>query len=284
VLGGDAGLRHLVAAVTGPDDDLVHRLVAAAAAALARGAVREAADLTLDASRVGTPGATADELLLDGVNLLLIDGDLARAKTLASEVSRIPATARRVYLQARLAWFAGEPDEAEALATEAWSRGDQLSSDNLGSLAAILSQLHNMRGDGLGAAEWAARALDLDLPRDLADSTNAARAFGLALVGRMEEALTVLEAVPSDPTLVRGYSHQLTARGALRVATDDLLGARDDLRLVCDSSNAEVSPQRLLAMGALAEVEFRLGSWDGSLASAEHALSLAEDTEQVWVH
>jgi ATP/maltotriose-dependent transcriptional regulator MalT len=36
-------------------------------------------------------------------------------------------------------------------------------------------------------------------------------------------------------------------------------------------------------MGALAEVEFRLGSWDASLAAAEQALSLAEDAEQVWV-
>ena len=103
------------------------------------------------------------------------------------------------------------------------------------------------------------------------------------MVGRIEEALAVLESVPSDPMLVRGYSHQLAARGALRVATDDLAGARGDLAIVCNASNAEVSPQRLLAMGALAEVDFRLGSWDASLAAAEHALSLAQDTEQVWV-
>ena len=198
-------------------------------------------------------------------------------------VVRLQATARRVYLQARLAWFAGEPEQAESLATEAWSRGDELSPDHLGSLAAILSQLHNLRADGLGAAEWAARALALGLPPDLADSTNAAQAFGLALVGRIEEALAVLEPVPSDPTLVRGYSHQLISRGALRVATDDLAGARRDLDLVCNASHAEVSPQRLLAMGALAEVEFRLGAWDASLAYAEHALSLAEDAEQLWV-
>ena len=140
-----------------------------------------------------------------------------------------------------------------------------------------------MRADGLGAAEWAAQALALGLPPDLADSTNAAQAFGLGMVGRIEEALAVLESVPSDPMLVRGYSHQLAARGALRVATDDLVGARGDLATVCNASNAEVSPQRLLAMGALAEVDFRLGSWDASLAAAEHALSLAEDTEQVWV-
>ena len=69
----------------------------------------------------------------------------------------------------------------------------------------------------------------------------------------------------------------------MRVATDDLTGARADLAMVCNASNAEVSPQRLLAMGALADLDFRIGSWDKSLAAAEHALSLAQDTEQVWV-
>ncbi len=283
VVTGDASLRHMVAASRGSDDDLADRLAVAAAGKLAQGDVHTAADFTLEASRVGTAGTASDERLLDAVNLFLIDGDLATTKALAHDLSLTPPTARRVYLQARLAWFAGEPDEAESLATEAWSRGDELSPDHLGSLAAILSQLHNLRADGLGAAEWAARALALGVPPDLADSTNAAQAFGLALVGRIEEALAVLESVPSDPTLVRGYSHQLISRGALRVATDDLVGARGDLALVCNAGNAEVSPQRLLAMGALAEVEFRLGNWDASLAGAEHALSLAEDTEQLWV-
>ena len=283
VLHGTAALHHQVAASSGSDDDLADRLTTAAAGSLAQGDAHTAAELTLAASHVGTAGTTSDERLLDAVNLFLIDGDLATAKTLVDDLARTPPTARRVYLQARLAWFAGEPDAAESLATEAWSRGDQLSPGHLGSLAAILAQLHNMRADGLGAAEWAAQALALGVPPDLADSTNAAQAFGLALVGRIEDALAVLESVPSDPTLVRGYSHQLTTRGALRVASDDLGGARDDLALVCNAGNAEVSPQRLLAMGALAEVEFRLGAWDGSLASAELALSLAEDAEQVWV-
>lgn len=283
LLTGDAALHHLVAAADGPDDDLADQLTAAAAANLAKGDAHAAGDLTLKASRVGSAGTASDERLLDAVNLVLIDGDLATAKALTTDLEATAPTPRRVYLQARLAWFAGEPDAAESLATEAWSQGDELSADHLGSLAAILAQLHNMRADGLGAAEWAAKALSLGLPPDLADSTNAAQAFGLGLVGRIEEALAVLESVPSDPMLVRGYSHQLAARGALRVATDDLAGARADLATVCNASNAEVSPQRLLAMGALAEVEFRLGSWDASLAAAEHALSLAEDTEQLWV-
>ena len=242
MLTGDAALRHLVAAADGPDDALADRLVTAAGDNLARGDAHAAADLTLNASRLTSVGEKSEERLLDAVNLYLIDGDLATAKSLGPALSATSPTARRMYLQARLAWFAGEPDAAESLATEAWSRGDQLSPDHLGSLAAILSQLHNMRADGLGAAEWAARALELGLPPDLADSTNAAQAFGLGLVGRLEDALGVLASVPSDPMLVRGYGHQLTARGALRVAADDLVGARGDLATVCNASHAEVSP------------------------------------------
>ncbi len=284
LLEGDAALLHRVAATNGPDDELADRLAEAAAARLARGDAHAAADLSLQASRVGRPGPVSDERLLDAINLLLIDGDLAATKALAPDLEAAPPTARRVYLQARLAWFAGEPDAAEALATEAWSRSEQLSTEHLGSLAAILAQLHNMRGDGPGAADWAARALALGLPPDLDDSTNAAQALGLGLSGQIDAALAVLDSVPSDSSLVRGYGHQLATRGALRVASDDLVGARVDLATVCNAGgHAKMSPQRLLALGALAEVDFRLGSWDGSLAAADHALSLAEDTEQLWV-
>ena len=83
LLTGDAALNHLVAASDGPDDDLADRLTAAAAANLARGDAHAAADLTLKASRVGSAGTASDERLLDAVNLLLIDGDLATAKALA---------------------------------------------------------------------------------------------------------------------------------------------------------------------------------------------------------
>ena len=36
-------------------------------------------------------------------------------------------------------------------------------------------------------------------------------------------------------------------------------------------------------MGVLAETAFRLGRWDDAISQAEHALSLAEASEQVWV-
>ena len=108
--------------------------------------------------------------------------------------------------------------------------------------------------------------------------------MGLALIGRSREALAALGSLVADPTKVgRDGQHRLTARGALRAALDDLPGARRDLEAFVGATRGEVAPQRLVAMGVLAEVDFRLGDWDASVTLAEHAISLAEDSEQLWV-
>ena len=64
---------------------------------------------------------------------------------------------------------------------------------------------------------------------------------------------------------------------------DDLEGARRDLEALDRNSPSDLAPQRLLGMGVLAEVNYRLGRWDSSLSIAEQAISLAEDGEQRWV-
>ena len=108
--------------------------------------------------------------------------------------------------------------------------------------------------------------------------------MGLALIGRSREALAALGSLVADPTKVGSDGqHRLTARGALRAALDDLPGARRDLEAFVGATRGEVAPQRLVAMGVLAEVDFRLGDWDASVTLAEHAISLAEDSEQLWV-
>ena len=66
-----------------------------------------------------------------------------------------------------------DPEQAEELANQAWARADELDGVGRGALAAILAQLHNMQGDGSGAAEWADRALAEELPPDIADMTAA---------------------------------------------------------------------------------------------------------------
>ncbi len=141
-----------------------------------------------------------------------------------------------------------------------------------------------MRGAGGEAASWAERALGEQLEDDLEDSTAAARAVGLTLAGRIDEALALLHGLPEEGAAAApSQHHQLVARGALRAAVDDLTGAHADLTAVCGASGAGVSPHRLLALGVLSDVEYRLGRWDASLTHAEQAVSLAEDSEQRWL-
>ena len=281
---GEAALLHRAAAANGPDAGLSAELAACARSLERDGHAHRAATMFLKARALGPPGAEADVDLMDAANLFLIAGDITAAKDVASRLEELPPGARRFYLQAKIAWLGGQPAAAEELATLAWSRAEELDRSGRGTLAAILAQLHNVRGDGLAAADWAARALAEDLPPDLLDSTAAARAMGLALVGRSREALAALGSLVADPTKVgRDGQHRLTARGALRAALDDLPGSRRDLDAFVSATRGEVAPQRLVAMGVLAEVDFRMGGWDASVTLAEHAISIAEDSEQLWV-
>jgi ATP/maltotriose-dependent transcriptional regulator MalT len=284
LLDGDEALLHRVAAANGPDPGLAADL-AHAASEHRRAHPLRAADLMLRAARTSPPGPEADDRLQEAASLLLIGGDLTTAKSLAPSLGRLAPTARRFYLEAKIAWLTGHPADAESLATRAWEhRDDDLDRDRLGGLAAILAQLGNVRGDGEGAARWADRALSFDLPTDLVDSTIAARALGMTVAGRLHEALDTLTSQSNDTIVAAGGAgHRLTTRGVLRLATDDRAGAREDLTRVCDAMGGGLRPHRLVAMGALAELEYREGSWDTSLALAEQGLSLAEDSEQVWV-
>jgi tetratricopeptide (TPR) repeat protein len=222
---------------------------------------------------------------MDAMGLYLLAGDVAATTAQAERLARVAPSAQRFHLQAKVAQLAGQTREAEDLAIQAWDRSEEMDHEGRGPLAAILAQLCNMRGDGDAAARWAERALSHELPPDLADSTAAARAMGLTLAGHLSEALARLQRdLPSDPAAVRpDQHHQLCARGALRVAVDDLPGARSDLAALSVTSGGDLAPNRLVAMGVLADVDFRLGSWDSSVAIAAQALSLADDTGQSWI-
>ena len=221
---------------------------------------------------------------MDAATLFLIAGDVTAAKEAEESIAEDVGGAMRVYLQARIAWFGGQPGAAVELATKAWERADELDTSGRGELAAILAQLYNMQADGLGAADWAARALGRG-PAARPGRLDRGGGSGRTRDRRSASGrLDALAALPSDPEAAGPEGqHQLTARGAVRALVDDLEGACKDLTVLCRSSASDVAPQRLLGMGVLAEVEYRLGRWDYSLTTAEQAISLAEDSEQLWV-
>ncbi len=285
LLRGEEALLHRVSAARGPDPTVAEGLARCAAANRERGDLHRAAELYATAAGMSDAGEAADHHLIDAIGLYLLAGDVAATAALAERLTRVAPSAQRFHLQAKVAQLAGQTRDAEDLAIRAWERSEELDPEGRGPLAAILAQLCNMRGDGDAAAMWAERALAHELQPDMADSTAAARAMGLTLAGQLPEALARLQReLPADPEAVpRDQHHQLCARGALRAAVDDLAGARADLAELTVTSGGDLAPNRLVATGVLADVEFRLGNWDNSLAVAAQALSLAEDTGQVWI-
>ncbi len=280
---GDEALLHRIAAASGPDAELAAQVAGRAYQLQEQGDVHGAAAYFLRAGKL-TGDESAAGWYMMAATLYLIAGDVSAAAAAVEAAGPDVGGATRVSLEARIAWFSGQLDLAGELASQAWARAEELDGMGRGALAAILAQLHNMGGDGAGAAEWADRALAEELPADLADMTAAARAVGLVIAGRPAAALEALADLPSQPEEVGpDRHHQLTARGALRAALDDPTGARRDLNALYESSPSDLAPQRLLGMGVLAEVEYRMGDWDRSLNLAEQALSLAEDSEQRWV-
>ena len=284
-LHGEEALLHLVAAAPGPEFSIATELAGYAAEHSARGERHRAAELHLEAARMGSTREFADANLMDAVGLFLLAGDVTTAVGLADALADVAPCAQRFHLQAKLAQLAGQSRQAEDLAMQAWGRGDELDPAGRGPVAAILAQLCNSRGDGEGAAHWAEQALSFDLPVELADSTAAARAIGMAIDGHLTDALSLLEqGLPVEPAAVPlQQHHQLCARGALRAAVDDLAGAAADLTALGVTAGGDVAPNRMVAMGVLAVVEYRLGHWDRSTALMTQALSLAEDTGQVWI-
>jgi len=75
----------------------------------------------------------------------------------------------------------------------------------------------------------------------------------------------------------------LTFRGLLRLWGDDLAGARADLARAIRLGRESGLPSYLLTAAAyLAEAEYRLGEWDDAVVHADLAVSLVEDTDQLW--
>jgi ATP/maltotriose-dependent transcriptional regulator MalT len=284
---GAESLRHRVAAAIGPDPALAGELQAQAADARAAGVWRAAAEALFSAVRLSEPGRSRDHLLLDAVELLLLDGDLAAATGYAEALGQLPEDARRLQVQARIAWLAGRHDDAEALAQSAWSSAGEPDSGVRDDAAAMLSQMCILRGDGAGAARWAEQALASgSLSAEVAAAVRTTGATGLAMVGRIEDGMRLLGDLSPGP-VDAGYFRQLAARGMLLLWDDDLAGARADLRASLPGPGhgpgEGTEPFRLVAMGYLAETEYRCGDWDIAWALAQQAVSLVEDTGQAWL-
>jgi DNA-binding CsgD family transcriptional regulator len=285
VTSGAKSLRHRVSAAQAPDPELVSALIAQAHSDQAHGRLGAAATALVSASHLSGPGPDKDQLLLQAIDLFLLEGNMASVMVHASTVGEMPRSARRLQVQARMAWLSGQFDEAESLGRQAWDAADDLEPSERDRLAAMLAQIAILQDKGAAAAEWAQRALASGLlPAELAVATRGTGALGLGVSGRARDGIALLGSLPADPARAMQEQQQLIGmRGLLRMFVDDLDAAHADLAIVVPSAYRGMRPHQLTALGALAEVEYRAGDWDKSASLAEQLVGLVEDTGQAWL-
>jgi ATP/maltotriose-dependent transcriptional regulator MalT len=291
-------LRHRVAAASGPDPRLAADLLMLADWQAKTGAWTTAADTLLAAARLTATQLEREPLVLEAIDHLLLGGAATEATAFTEQLETFSDSPQRDYVLARLAMVAGRHIEAEQLLARAWQHNELAAAPRLA--AAIAEQLAlygllHARGDA--AVAWARRALAM-APPDRAAGSNLLDILtvGLVLSGRAPTALA-LTATLSDPagpagpggsnppsggpSELDGWIGRAIARGW----TDDLEGARRDLAaaLAIYQHRSAPMPWALIGLGFLAEIEYRLGTWDDAIAHAELAVSLTRDSDQHWL-
>jgi DNA-binding CsgD family transcriptional regulator len=292
-LEGVAGLRHRLLGSASPDTGLWQEAVAAAATEAARGAHSTAAGLLALAAGVATSAGEREQAVLDGIDELLLAGRSTEAAARRQEVDEAAPSARRSYVQGRLAYIVGPRRAARGHLRDAWQAlsgaGDERS-PLAARVAAMLAMVSVDRGAGADAVAWSRLALDLAPEQSALLSTTHMFAGGHALTGDMEAGLAELDERcaallrDADQASAPVVTDCLCARGVLRLWTHDLEGAGDDLEASLAAAKREGSvAARESARFYLGEVRYRQGRWDEALLHAELAASIVEDADQVWL-
>lgn len=282
---GAARLDHRVAAALVEDADLATELEAAATGEAAEGAVGAAAEHMLSAARLSPAAAVGERRLVEAVRLLVLAGNASEASAYAAELARLPASSRRDLVLGHLALLTGRLSDAEALLEASWAGGSH--GAEAAHTAAQLAQLMLIQGRGTEAAQWARRAAQAHPEASARVAAVSRLMTGLANSGRAEEALGLVEGF-DPPSGTAGLSpadvDRLLGRGVVRLWTDHLEGARDDLLAAVTQVNRWGHlKEAAIFLTHLADAEYRLGLWDDALAHADQAASLAEDSDQAWL-
>jgi DNA-binding CsgD family transcriptional regulator len=275
-------LRHRTAAATAPDAALAADLRAYAGEQAARRAWAASADAAVAASRLTPVRAEAEQLTVDAIDFLLAAGDLLAAGSLAEEAEAWDDSARRSYVMATTAFFAGRPEEGEALLADAWARCEPTAEPHLAARIAGMNATHHLNScRGADAVMWARRALEWDPDGVVCMSYPPRLMLPVALAMTCDDLAGVLAGIGLPDLLPDPRPDQvdeLLARGVLRVWNDDLAGAMADFAAVSRACRRR-GPLTLAinALFYLADSEYRLGHWDDAALHADIAISTAED-------
>jgi DNA-binding CsgD family transcriptional regulator len=281
---GRQALRQRVQATSYPDPALAADLIGVSAEEAAHGRLGTAAEDLAAAGQVHPSAAARHRLILDAADLWLWAGDPCSAAALFSAVEN-RSGARWHYVHGHLAMVAGRLEEARAELQIAWDQIAPTDDDLRGPTASLLAQLSVVCARGESGALWATRALETLPPgHPLLSLSRGCLALARWIAGRTDEAMSSLAGLPADPAAVPpGDAAQLAIRGQLRLWSDNLAGARADCERAIRLGRETGLPVYMFsATGYLAEAEYRLGEWDDAIVHSDLAVSLVEDTDQLW--
>jgi DNA-binding CsgD family transcriptional regulator len=282
LIDGSASLEHRIAAALVEDPALAAEVEAQGRAEVGAGAHARAAAHLVAAARLSPDLSAREGLVLDAAEVLLRDGSVAEAAALMAQTAGFADSPRRTYLLGRVAFLGGRHADAEALLMDAWRAEESTVDSRLaGPVAAHLAWLFSLQMRLDLVVQWATRAIEAGHVYHREVPVRSLIMTSLGLAGRAEEALALAASIPDQDMGAAASAELVVGRGLVRMWTDDLEAAHADLSAVAASPLLPGMP--LVALGWLAEAEFRLGAWDDSVVHANLAVSLVDDTDQVWL-
>ncbi|WP_214106763.1 AAA family ATPase [Acrocarpospora catenulata] len=277
--GGPGALWHGVAAADGPDERLAADAEAAGREQLGHGWIPLAAAHLRHAADLTPPGPDRRSRLLTAVEAMLVAGDLAPTLPYQGELG---GTRWGDYVLGYQLLLTGRVTEATTLLRRALDAASEPGepADLDARIATQLTIIGVLTVAYPDMIRYGATAVAAAREPWVAAFAWFARALGLAVAGRAEEALTELAGAdaPGAPAGLDG----LVARGMLRLWSDDLPGARRDLAAVVRRA-AQGEPLRVgQALGFLGETEYRQGALGEAVLHAELAVQDATGNGRVW--
>lgn len=288
LLGGPAALEHrLAAAAGGVDATLADETEHAARARWQRGDLTVAAGLFRQALELSPRGPVRTARVLTTVEALLVAGDAAGAQEYEGDVTTAGdgpwvdyVAGYQLLLSGRLAEAKGRLERALA-AVRARPPEPPAPPDLRARIAAQLAIIAIVIVSYSDMARYGAEAVAAPTSEPwVAAFARFARAIGLALAGRADEALAGLTGVDTPGTA--GALDGLVARGMIALWTDRLADADADLRQAVTRAAAGEALRIGQGLGFLSEVEYRRGALADAVLHAELALGDAEENLRVW--
>lgn len=262
-------LRHVWWSHPHASPEVAELLTAEAKVQALEGAWTCAGDLFHLASDATADRREAGELLVQAADALVGAGDVPAALALLPQVEAQRETAARDGLLGYMAIMRGRPHEAASYLNRAWDLALPQRNQALAATVAQRFVLHHLAaGRPVDLVTWADRAIAVDSQAPAAVEAQAIRGLGSAVSEGFDVALdryrSLLEHSEEGPVRQR----MLMASGWLKLAADDLEGARSDLETAVSAETSGSVRISAWARAWLARVQFLTGDWTSAVETA----------------